>query len=222
MRHCRFRSLTLFLCCGIFFSTAAGADPIRITGGQFTTTAHSSGFTFTGDGFSLHALGQGGIVSPTFLNCRPCVEGDPVPLSFSGTFLAGSLSSGFPGEFDGVSYERTFLEGSFEFTGPDFTSAVLSADNLTVTAPFAMTATIVNYANSSRFPPALFTASLFGSGTATMTFSTNPDPMFGRFFDAQSIVYDFAAAPAATPEPATLLMLGTGIAGVLARRRRMR
>jgi hypothetical protein len=220
MRHRRLGSLTLVLCCGIFTSTSALADPIQITGGQFTTTGTSSVFTFTGDGLSLHAGGDGGLVSATFLNCEPCVPTHPVPLSFAGSLPGGTLSSGFPGEFDGVSYAQTFLEGSFVFSGPSFSSAVLSADNLTFTAPFSMTATIVNYASSARFPPALFTASLFGTGTATMTFTSFVDPALGRIFDAESIVYEFSAVPAATPEPATLLLLGTGLAGLIARRRR--
>ena len=215
MRHRSIRSVALLLVCGALSSTPVSADPILVTGGQYTATTFGSTFTFTGDGLSLTA--GGGFVGPLF-NCTPCEADKPLSLGFSGQDI-GDLRSGRPGEFDGVAYAQTFLSGTISFTGPAFSVALLSPSNLIFTAPFSMTATIHNYANSARLGSPLFTASLAGSGTATATFTAVANPQTGGYlFNARSVTYQFAAdTPAPTPEPATLLLFGTGVAAIIRR-----
>jgi hypothetical protein len=220
MRHPLLRIAALLLCCAVCFSTPLPADPIRVTGGQLTSGPFGgSSFTFTGDGLVLTAGIQGGILSPLF-DCEPCVVSPAIPLSFSASLSSAVFSSGSSGQFAGVAYARTFLSGAMTFAGPGFSSAVLSPSNLTFTAPFSMTASIENYADSPRAGAPIFTASLFGTGIATASFVTVVDPNLGRLFDARNITYQFTdPAATATPEPATLVLMGTGIAGLLARRR---
>jgi len=220
MRHRFLLSAALSVSCVFVGSLRAAADPVVVTTGSLSNFYTSARFEFIGEGLWLKAFPENGLLSPMFMNCHPCRAEPAVGLSFDARYLGGSFQSGLPGMFDGVAYERTFLDGSIFIDGPEFTSAVLSPTSLIFTAPFTMRATIVNYDSSPRLGPPLFTASLIGSGTATATFSTVEDGLGGRLFDAFSVQYQFEAT-APTPEPGTLLLLASGIA-VVARRRMRR
>ena len=67
-------------------------------------------------------------------------------------------------------------------------------------------------------------AALFGSGTATATFTAvpNDDGQGHTLFDVQSLTYPFDATPSPTPEPSSLVLLGTDVAGRAARKWRRR
>jgi hypothetical protein len=212
------------VCLGLFVATfgviPANADPVRITGGVFSANQTSSEFTFLGDGLRLSAAGNG--LTSTLFTCTPCESSPPMELSFSGDLAGADLRGGEPGEFNGVSYARTFLAGSLYFSGGSVSTSMLSADNLTFTSPFSMTALIQNYASgaTSTSEPPLFTASLFGRGVATARFGIVAVPGQAPLFTINSVSYQFHSEPAAvTPEPASLLLLGTGLAGVVVRRR---
>jgi hypothetical protein len=208
---------------GLFASVPAMAEPIRITGGEFTASLYSSSFTFTGEGLVLAASGGEGFGASMFTRCWPCTGTPPLELSFSSEAPGASFGGGTPGTFQGIDYTHTFLAGDFSFTGPSFSSAILSPSNLTITAPFSMIATLQNYSSNplTDTNPPLFTASLFGSGIATARFHAVPngDGQGHTLFDVASLTYQFDQV-AATPEPASLVLLATGVLGLTARRRR--
>jgi hypothetical protein len=86
-----------------------------------------------------------------------------------------------------------------------------SSASAVVTTPFELAFSHLTVWDAHGFAT---TFGLKGRGTATMTFITNP---FERdLWEFGSLRYDFA-----TPEPATLLLLGAGLLGARAFHRRM-
>ncbi|HEY0100952.1 MAG TPA: PEP-CTERM sorting domain-containing protein, partial [Pyrinomonadaceae bacterium] len=93
---------------------------------------------------------------------------------------------------------------------------------VTITVPFTMTGSLALSLVPER-PPALFTTTLSGQGTATLLLSSYFTESHGWLHDFQGVTFNFApAAPAAVPEPATLILFGTGLTAMAARYRRRR
>jgi hypothetical protein len=178
-------------------------------------------FTLAGDGFFLSGAPPFGYESGLW-ECTPCRASDQLNLSLSST-TSGTFDD-LPGEFDHVQYERTFLAGHLFFTAGDMTSAILDEGQTSITMPFTFTGELVNFESfASRATPGsvpVFVAAFTGSGFATAHFRGPFADPNGALFFADRITYAFAQdAPAQTPEPASLLLVGTGAAGWLARRR---
>ncbi|HEX5473068.1 MAG TPA: hypothetical protein VFX12_00290 [Vicinamibacterales bacterium] len=224
MRKPVVRSVVVVIGICLLGATQALADPVTVTSGQVTARMTTGGsFTLRGGGFSLAgAVGFPGYDSGMW-ECTPCRASDRLNLGLS-SFATGSFDSGLPGEFDHVHYDATWLAGHLAFTAGDMTSAILDADETSISMPFTFSGELLNYdsfesrATNGSWP--LFIATLTGSGVATAHFRgpvADPD---GALFYADSITYDFTSAtPSPAPELASLLLLGTGLAGLVGRRR---
>ncbi len=223
------RALTIAIFCWASSVAIARADPIVVTSGQFATSVNEpTGFQF----FGAHGFVLAGIfpllstwpdlVCSTSTGCAPgtvvdmstVAGGEPTP------FLG--LSTG--AVINGTEFVRPFglppdaprLIGRLHFDAP-----VVAVDGLTATTvPFLFNGLVSGFAHDdvdARTP--LFQVALTGQGTAILSFVDfdNNAALSGSF-----VTYTFAEAPAATPEPTTLVLFGTAAAGLAQRARRKR
>lgn len=212
--------------CSVSGVASAWADPILVTSGQFATSVDEPTFyqLFGTDGFVL-----GGIfpllptwphlTCPTVAGCAPdtvvnmsaVAGGQPTP--FLGLATGAVVNSTeFVTPF-GLPADAPRLIGAFRFDAPVITVAEGFA-------PFVFNGVVSGFAHDDvdGLSP-LFRATLTGQGTATLGFE---DFDFNGALSRSFVTYTFTAPPAPTPEPSTLVLLGTGVACLVQRARKKR
>ncbi len=205
---------------------ATRADEIVITSGYLTVPRIGSGPTFSfgnaAQGFAVsnvgYTNGDGGNLAGL---CFPCLSGQT--LSINAQFSGSETLGNGPATVGGVNYERVFYgPASLFFNAPPIIFPLDNSPIVTITVPFTMTGFIGAQLDPDRLP-ILFTTTISGQGIATLRYSSYLTSS-GWFHDPLGITYNFspAAAPAAVPEPTTLVLFGTGLTAVVARYRRRR
>lgn len=205
--------------------SAATADPISITGGVLTlprlfetaplTLTGTDGVrAFTFDGF----ISRDAAIGP--YNCTPCTSQISIDVSEAGdaggnvtygneSYTTGNASADTQGAM------RLDLVGGLKPLPPKPTSL---DQRFTFSAPFALSGTL--------FPPVIpggLRNTLTGSGIATVMLGPDPTsggPIVGwRFLRAEYRFGEGSGGPAPVPEPASFVLLASGLSALLLKRR---
>jgi hypothetical protein len=193
-------------------ATAVFADPVTVMQGTVIARMGGGSFSLTGNGFSFTGGVPQGFSASSLFECEPCGPADRLPLdlnSFSSFHVEGGAAT-----FQGVTYPSTNLFGVFTFASPfnAFSSANITASGGSPQEPFTFSGELLDYLTGSNgVSTPIFYAQLSGSGVAHANFTAVGTGQFA----ADAITYQFSAPAAVTPEPASLVLLASGLAGLV-------
>lgn len=221
MQRSRRIFLSLSLLALFSFAAEARADPIAITNGwiDFFHAPGTTGFVLQGNGLALSGIAGTLHLRTDFDVTDPRPEWSRAQLGQ--TFDTDNLIMATPFTIGGKTYSSWYNNDNrfeLDITAAEFMfPADLTTTYVTFSSTFTMNGFLVlsrqDYPDGQRYD---FT----GQGVATASYRrylTAPNLWF-----LNSLTYTFQAAPTPTPEPATLLLFGTGIAGLAAKLHRRR
>lgn len=208
----------LVLSAFLFLPSAAQAESVSVTSGSMSFDNRAGGrFSLTGQDWSIN----GGVYWAPDI-CFPCRAGDRINISLHR--VGDDIRSG-PATVGGVTYGRLFYEGEMSFLSNPVMVPYGDSPLVTITTGFVFSSDPLRGCSESVHSGCrgeVFSHAMSGSGIATLQLRSRFDEARGyRLYDSPTIRYDFESTEP-IPEPATVLLLGTGIAGLAARFRRRR
>jgi hypothetical protein len=164
---------------------------------------------------SIPVIAGGGCLGTSIYgSATPCSAGDLIDQSLH---TPGVIDLGIgSATLDGTTYSDVSFSGEFTFSAPPAPLPASSANVIVLTAPFIFNGMLRGFSNGQE----LFSVDLTGTGTtnrglfriAPGLYSYQLESLTGYTFTSQEVT--------PTPEPGSLMLLGTGLAALAVRRRR--
>lgn len=224
--HVSLAKLTQIFALVIFSLTAFAtvrADPITVSGTATLVHSNISGlridFGLTGDNFSANVFDEGGIISLMHFGIWPCSRFAGSSTPCTGANLGYTSQSDLRGTFtfNGETFQASVINAlNFQLTSPTFVipPELLDDEAIVITAPFS-------FLGSALIAQTGQVIDLDGEGTVRLLLTRQTvGDITGLFFERADYTFGPTVSGVtieSVPEPATLVLLFSGLAGVAAR-----